>query len=159
MAKEKYPVTPAIRLLREKNINFTPYEYDYLKKGGTKQTASVLEVAEHNVIKTLVFETEQFPILILMHGDKEVANKELARQIGTKKCEPMKIEDAIKLTGYMFGGSSPFGTRKQIKLFIEESIISLPEIYINGGNRGFIIKINPIDIKLVCDYQTVNVAT
>lgn len=158
MAKKDYPVTPAIRVLREKKIEFVPYEYEYFEKGGTKQTATELNVDEHSVIKTLVMDCENFPFVVLMHGDKEVSTKELARQLGVKKAEPVQIETALKLTGYMFGGTSPFGTKKSMKVFVEESIMNLPKIFINGGKRGFIIEINPQDMTKVLDITTVNVA-
>lgn len=158
MAKKDFPVTTAIRQLRDKNINFEPYEYEYLDKGGTRQTAEELNVDEHAVVKTLVFESEKFPFLVLQHGDREVSTKELARLLGVKKIEPAKIENALKLTGYQFGGTSPFGTKKPLKVYVESSIFALDKIYINGGKRGFIIAINPTDIKSVLDWEEVDVA-
>ena len=157
MAKIDYPVTPAIRLLRDKKIDFIPYQYEYLDKGGTRQTAEELKVDEHSVIKTLIMESEKDKFIVLMHGDREVSTKELARQIGTKKAEPCQVEVAHKLTGYMFGGTSPFGVRKEMKVYVEKSIMTLPKIYINGGKRGFIIEINPADMLNVLDIQEVEV--
>lgn len=158
MAKKDYPVTPAVRLLREKKIEYIPYEYEYLEKGGTKQTAEELKVDEHLVIKSLVMECEKFPFMVLMHGDKEVSTKELARQLNVKKAEPVQIETALKLTGYMFGGTSPFGTRKEMTVYVEASIMELEKIYINGGKRGFIIEINPRDLEKALTIELVNVA-
>ncbi len=158
MAKKDYPVTPAIRVIRDLKIDFEPYEYEYQDKGGTAQTAIELKVDEHNVIKTLVMESESDQFIVLMHGDREVSTKELARQIGSKKAEPCKAETAHKLTGYMFGGTSPFGTRKQMQVYAESSIFNLDTIYINGGKRGFIIGIKPESLKIAFDLKEVNVA-
>jgi Cys-tRNA(Pro) deacylase len=157
MSKNDYPVTPAIRFLRQKEVPFDTYEYEYIDKGGTRQTAEELNVSEHNVIKTLVMEADGTPIIVLMHGDCEVSTKELARIIGVKKVEPAKLENATKYTGYIFGGTSPFGTKRQMKTYIEESIMTLDKIYINGGKRGFILGISPEYLKLL-DYELVNVA-
>ncbi len=150
-------MTTAIRFLKSKKIDFVPYEYEYLEKGGTKQTADELQVDEHSVVKTLVFESENSPFIVLMHGDREVSTKEMARHLGVKKVEPAKIEDAFKYTGYMFGGTSPFGTKRAMKVYIEEGIMALEKIYINGGKRGFIIEIKPDSLKLL-DYEIVSVA-
>lgn len=157
MSKKDFPMTTAIRFLKDKKVEFVPYEYEYLDKGGTKQTAEELSVDEHNVIKTLVMESEKFPFIVLMHGDCEVSTKEMARHLNVKKVEPAKIENALKYTGYMFGGTSPFGTKRAMKVFIEESIMSLDKIYINGGKRGFIIEIIPEGLTTL-DYELVSVA-
>lgn len=158
MTKEKYPVTNAIRHLRQFNIEFTPYVYEYTEKGGTRQTALELEVDEHSVIKTLIFDTDSGLICVLMHGDNEVSTKELARIIGVKKVEPAQEKIAFNHTGYQFGGTSPFGHRKTIPIYIEKSILELDEIYINGGKRGFIIKIKTQDLLNVLNPTKVEVA-
>ncbi len=157
-AKNNYPITPAIRILKDKNISFETYEYDYLEKGGTSHTASELKVEEHNIIKTIVMQDESKNIfVVLMHGDLEVSTKELARQIGAKSIVPCDINTASKATGYQFGGTSPFGTKKQMKVYIEKSIMNLENIYINGGKRGFIIKILPTVLTQILDFKLVEV--
>ena len=139
-----FPVTPAIRFLREKKIDFTPHLYNYVEHGGTRESAKQLGVDEHAVIKTLVFETnEKKPVMVLMHGDCEVSTKNLARHIGVKSVEPATAERATKWTGYMFGGTSPFGTRAQMPIFVERTIFDLDRIFINGGKRGFLVEIGP----------------
>jgi Cys-tRNA(Pro) deacylase len=157
MAQKDYPVTPAIRFMRENKVDFEPFEYEYQEKGGTRQTAEELKVDEHKVIKTLIMEADGQPIVVLMHGDREVSTKNLARTLRVKKVEPAKAEIATKYTGYMFGGTSPFGTKRKMKTYIEESIMQLDCIYINGGKRGFILKISPEVLKLL-DYELVSVA-
>jgi Cys-tRNA(Pro) deacylase len=131
------PETPATRFLRTHNIAHSNHLYDYEEHGGTKVSARELNVAEHAVVKTLVMEDENAkPLIVLMHGDRKVSTKELARQIGCKKVEPCKPEVANRHTGYLVGGTSPFGTKKQMPIYIEKSILDLPLIYINGGRRG-----------------------
>jgi len=130
--------------LREKAIEFTPHLYDYVEKGGTRESARQLGVDEHAVVKTLVFETnEKKPLIVLMHGDREVSTKTLARRLGVKSVEPATPEKASKLTGYLVGGTSPFGTRTALPVYVESTIFELDEIYINGGKRGFLIEIDP----------------
>ncbi len=147
MPKDQFPVTPAIRLLREKRIAFTPHLYTYVEHGGTAASARELHVDEHAVIKTLVMEDEsKNPLIVLMHGDCEVSTKELARIIGVKTIAPCSPDTANRHSGYMVGGTSPFGTRKKMPVYIEESILELPQIYINGGKRGFLVQINPSDL-------------
>ncbi|MEO8649276.1 MAG: aminoacyl-tRNA deacylase, partial [Acidobacteriota bacterium] len=139
-----FPITPAIRFLRDKKIDFVPRLYDYVEKGGTRESARQLGVDEHSVVKTLVFETnEKRPLIILMHGDREVSAKALARLIGVRSIEPATPEKASKLTGYLVGGTSPFGTRTVLPVYVEKSVLSLDRIYINGGKRGFLIEIDP----------------
>lgn len=157
MSHKDYPVTPAIRFLRENKVEFEPFEYEYQEKGGTRQTAEELKVDEHNVIKTLIMEADGEPIVVLMHGDREVSTKNLARLLGVKKVEPAKAENAAKYSGYLFGGTSPFGTKRKMKTYIEESIMALDYIYINGGKRGFIVKVSPDTLKLL-EYELVSVA-
>ena len=140
MAKEKFPVTPAIRLLREKKAAFTEHLYAYEEKGGTAVSSRELGVDEHAVIKTLVMEDEAArPLIVLMHGDRQVSTKELARQIGCKTVSPCAPATADKHSGYQVGGTSPFATRKAMPVYLEETIAELPRIYINGGKRGFLI--------------------
>lgn len=159
MSKTDFPITPAIRVLRDKKISFVPYQYEYEEKGGTKQTSVELKVEEHIVIKTLVLEADgKNGLIMLMHGDKEVSLKELARSIGAKQVAPCSADKATKLTGYQFGGTSPFGTRASMPVFVESTIMQLEKIYINGGKRGFIIEITPQDLVKVFDLNEVNVA-
>lgn len=139
-----YPITQAVRFLREKKVEFTPHLYDYVEKGGTRESAKQLGVDEHAVIKTLVFETnEKRSLIVLMHGDREVSTKTLARLLGVKSVEPATPEKASKLTGYLVGGTSPFGTRNPLPVYVEKRILLLERIYINGGKRGFLIAIDP----------------
>jgi Cys-tRNA(Pro) deacylase len=153
-----YPVTPAVRLLREKRIEFVPHLYDYEERGGTKHSAAVLGVAEHEVIKTLVMEDEaRKPFVVLMHGDREVSTKQLARHLGVKSVRPCEPAAAQKQTGYLVGGTSPFGTRTPLKTYAERTIFALPRIYINGGKRGFLIEIEPRALKHVLNAEEVEV--
>lgn len=139
-----YPVTPAIRVLREKKVEFQPHVFDYVEKGGTKHSAQVLGADEHAVIKTLIFETnEKKPLVILMHGDFQVSTKNLARHLNVKTVAPAAPEKASKLTGYLVGGTSPFGTKTRMPVYAEKTIFDLEKIYINGGKRGFLIAIEP----------------
>ncbi len=159
MEKTNYPVTPAVRLLREKKINFAPHLYAYEDHGGTTRAAGDLNVPEHAVIKTLVMETEQrTPFIVLMHGDREVSTKQLARAIGVKSVSPCDAQTAQKHTGYTVGGISPFGTRARLPVYVERTILALPEIYINGGKRGFLVRINPQDLRHLLPVTEVDVA-
>src|SRR3954471_18728923 len=154
-----YPVTPAVRLLREKKIEFGPYLYNYMEKGGTRHSAEELGVDEHIVVKTLVMEDDQRkPLIILMHGDKEVSTKNLARAIGARSVQPCKPDVAQKHTGYMVGGTSPFGTRHAMPVYAERTIFDAPVIYINGGKRGFLISISPSVLRDVLNANEVEVA-
>jgi len=158
MAKKSLPMTPAVRYLKEKGIDFKPHTFKYEEKGGTRQSAQELGVDEHNVIKTLVFETDSgTPIIILMHGDIEVSEKELARQLTVKSINPVNEKKAMKLTGYQFGGTSPFGTKQKIETYAEETIFALDKIYINCGKRGFLAEMMPSDIEKAIDVKKVNV--
>src|ERR1041384_3669490 len=137
-----YPVTSAVRYLREKKIEFVPHLYEYVEKGGTRASAKELGVDEHAVVKTLVFETsEKKPLVVLMHGDKQVSAKELARYLNVKSVAPAEPEKAAKLTGYLVGGTSPFGTKTKLPVYVESTIFELGRIYINGGKRGFLVEI------------------
>lgn len=147
MAKEKPPVTTAVRHLRSEKVNFTDHLYAYEEKGGTAVSARELGVAEHAVIKTLVMEDEGGqPLIILMHGDRQVSTKELARLIGVKQVSPCSPDSAHKHTGYLVGGTSPFGTRRRMPVYMEESIASLEYIYINGGKRGYLVGMKPSEL-------------
>ncbi len=159
MQKGDYPVTPAIRMLRQKKISFEPCLYDYEERGGTRVSAASLGVPEHNVIKTLVMETEmRDPLLVLMHGDREVSTKALARAIGSKSVTPCEPSTAQKHTGYMVGGTSPFGTRKALPVYVERSVFDLEKIYINGGKRGFLVAINPNILRQILPVEEVEAA-
>jgi Cys-tRNA(Pro) deacylase len=151
MAKpDEYPITQAIRVLRAENVTFTPHIYEYVEHGGTAVSAASLGVNEHSVIKTIVLEDDKKqPLICLQHGDKEVSTKNLARAIGRKTVTPCSPETASRHTGYLVGGTSPFGTRKTIPVFLERSIAELPSIYINGGKRGFLVGISPSEIVRV----------
>jgi len=146
MAKKSTHVseTPATQMLRQHGISFTEHVYDYVEHGGTGESSRQLGVPEHEVVKTLVMQDEKAqPLIVLMHGDRQVSLKELARQIPCKKVEPCKPEVAQRHSGYMVGGTSPFGTRKAMPVFVEQTILALPRICINGGRRGFLVGIDP----------------
>ncbi|HLO26145.1 MAG TPA: Cys-tRNA(Pro) deacylase [Geobacteraceae bacterium] len=146
MSKDKPPVTPAVRALRAAGIAFTDHPYAYEEKGGTAVSARELGVDEHCVVKTLIMEDERKnPCIVLMHGDRQVSTKELARIMGVKGIAPCTPETALKHSGYQVGGTSPFGTRKIMPVYMEETILDLPRIYINGGKRGYLVGIAPQD--------------
>lgn len=152
-------VTPAIRLLWEKGVAFTAHTYDYKDHGGTAHAAECMGVAEHMVVKTLVMETDTHePLLVLMHGDCEVSTKQLARFMGVKSVAPCDPKTAQRHTGYMVGGTSPFGTRKPLPVYIEESILAMDSIFINGGRRGLQVRIAPGDVQIVLPVKAVTVA-
>lgn len=151
-----YPITPAIRVLRDKKIEFEPHVFDYVEKGGTKHSSEVLCVDEHAVIKTLIFETnEKKPLIVLQHGDLQVSTKELARILKVKSVVPVSPEKANKLTGFLVGGTSPFGVKTKMPIYAEKSIFDLEKIYINGGKRGFLIMIEPKILREVLDVREV----
>lgn len=155
----KTPSTPATRLLREKGVAYTEHPYRYEEKGGTRVSARELGVDEHAVIKTLVMEDEdREPLIVLMHGDREVSTKALSRLLGKKSIHPCKPEVASRHSGYLVGGTSPFGTRKPMPVFIERSILDLERIYLNGGSRGFLIGIAPSEVVRVLSPTPVEVA-
>jgi Cys-tRNA(Pro) deacylase len=136
--------TPATQFLRRHGVSFTEHVYDYVEHGGTAESARQLGVPEHEVIKTLVMQDERAqPLIVLMHGDKQVSTKNLARQIGAKSVEPCKPEVAQRHSGYMVGGTSPFGTKKAMPVYVEESALELARICINGGRRGYLVGIEP----------------
>ena len=153
-----YPITPAIRFLRSRKVDFKPHLFEYVEKGGTAHSAQALGVAEHNVIKTLVFETnDNHPLIVLQHGDLQVSTKNLARHLRVKSVTPAKPERAGNLTGYVFGGTSPFGLRVKMPIFAESSIFELEKIYINGGKRGFLVEITPRDFRSLLEIELVDV--
>jgi Cys-tRNA(Pro) deacylase len=143
----EYPITLAVRVLKEKKISFDPHFYLYEEHGGTGHAARSLGVDEHAVVKTLVFETDmRKPLLVLMHGDREVSTKQLARFLGVKQVIPCDPASARRHTGYMVGGISPFGTRTPLPVYVETTILPLPTIYINGGKRGFLVSLSPASL-------------
>ena len=159
MTKEKFPVTPAIRFLRENQVDFIEHPYKYEEGGGTETAAKAFGVDEHLVIKTLVMEDDQrTPFIVLMHGDKQVSTKNLARAIGAKSVTPCDPHGALKHTGYMVGGISPFGTKKHLPVYVEETILSLPRIFINAGRRGLLVEMSPADLVKVLKPIPVQVA-
>jgi len=160
MAKDgDYPVTPAIRALRDAGVDFTPHLYDYIEHGGTAHSAKSLGVDEHLVIKTIVLEDDRRqPLICLQHGDREVSTRNLARQTGRKHVAACNADTAHRHTGYLVGGTSPFGTRKPIPIYLEQSIATLPRIYINGGKRGFLVGINVHDLMRVLQPTLVDAA-
>ncbi|MEC5405002.1 Cys-tRNA(Pro) deacylase [Paraburkholderia sp. MPAMCS5] len=136
--------TPATQLLRRHGVAFGEHPYEYVEHGGTGESARQLGVDEHHVVKTLVMEDEHAkPLIVLMHGDRTVSTKKLARQIGAKRVEPCKPEVANRHSGYLIGGTSPFGTRKQMPVYVESSILEMDRIWLNGGRRGFLVSIEP----------------
>jgi Cys-tRNA(Pro) deacylase len=154
----KHPVTMAIRALRAANVVFEPHTYAWHAHGGTSASAEALGVDEHAVIKTLIFEDQDdAPLCILMHGDREVSTKQLARVVGAKSVAPCAPELADRHSGYQVGGTSPFGLRRQMPIYAERSIASLPRIYINGGARGFLVAIDPNELVRVLGATLVEV--
>jgi len=155
----KSPSTNATRLLRQTGVPYTEHPYRYEEHGGTAVSARELGVDEHAVIKTLVMEDDKgAPLIILMHGDREVSTKELARQTGAKAVQPCKPEVANRHSGYLVGGTSPLGTKKAMPVHAEATIFGLDRIYLNGGSRGFLVGLDPKDLDRVLKIQRVNVA-
>ncbi len=153
------PETPATKFLHQQRIAHSVHLYEYEAHGGTKVSSRELNVNEHAVVKTLVMEDESAkPLIVLMHGDCKVSTKELARQIGCKKVEPCLPEVANRHTGYLVGGTSPFGTKKKMPIYLEKSILDLPLIYINGGRRGFLVGVHPHDLIRALAPKIVEVA-
>jgi Cys-tRNA(Pro) deacylase len=155
-----YPVTMAVRTLRQHQVDFTPHLYTWEAHGGTRASAEHLGVDEHGVIKTLIFEDDaKKPLCVLMHGDREVSAKNLARQIGRKSVAPCAPEVADRHSGYQVGGTSPFGLKRPMTIYCENTIVGLPRIYINGGARGFLVGIDPRELLRVLKPTLVEVAT
>jgi len=159
MKKPSHSETPATQFLRKAGVAFTEHFYEYVEKGGTAVSAEALGVPEHSVIKTLMMEDEtRAPLVVLMHGDRKVSTKNLARQAGRKKVEPCEPEVAQRHSGYQVGGTSPFGIRKKMPVYLERSILELEKILINGGRRGFLVGIAPAEIARTLDPVLVDVA-
>jgi len=151
--------TPATQFLRRSGVAFTEHVYDYVEHGGTEESARQLGVSEHEVVKTLVMQDERAqPLIVLMHGDKQVSTKNLARQIGAKSVEPCKPEVAQRHSGYMVGGTSPFGTKKAMPVYVEASVLQLARICINGGRRGYLVGIEPGVLTRLLDAKPVECA-
>jgi len=159
MAKENLPSTPALLALRAANVTFEPRLYKYVEKGGTRASAEALGVDEHAVIKTIVLETgSKQPLICLMHGDRQISTKQLARALGEKTIQPCDPAVAQRHTGYMVGGTSPFGTRKPLPVYVERTILDLPVIYINGGARGLLVRVAPTVLTQLLGAVPVDVA-
>jgi Cys-tRNA(Pro) deacylase len=155
----KHSETPATTFLRAKGVAFTEHVYDYIEHGGTSVSSASLGVDEHHVVKTLIFEDDKrVPLCVLMHGDRKVSTKELARQIGAKRVAPCKPEDAQRHSGYQVGGCSPFGLRKPMPVYLQATVMGLDRIYINGGQRGFLVSMPPTEIVRVINPTLVDVA-
>jgi Cys-tRNA(Pro) deacylase len=154
----EHPQTPAIKMLQAHQVSFTPYIFQYEDKGGTSVSSQALGVSEHAVVKTLIMQTEtKSALVVLMHGDCKVATKELAKQLGVKKVSPASPEMAEIFSGYLVGGTSPFGTRTKMPVYLEKSILDLETIYINGGQRGFLVSIAPSELVRVLQPTVVTV--
>ncbi len=159
MAKQKLPVTPALRALKRAGVDFELHPYEYVERGGTRASSEALGVDEHSVIKTLVMETEaKSALLVLMHGDAEVSSKALARALGVKAISPCDARTAERHTGYRFGGTSPFGTRKALPVYAETTVLALPRIWINGGRQGLLVSLDPAQLERVVPVSPVSVA-
>lgn len=151
--------TPATQWLRGHGVAFSEHVYDYVDHGGTAESARQLGVDEHGVVKTLVMQDERArPLVVLMHGDRQVSTKNLARQIGTKAVEPCKPEVAQRHSGYLVGGTSPFGMRKELPVYVERTVLALPRIHVNGGRRGFLVGVDPAVLTSLLDAVPVDCA-
>ena len=152
-------MTPGTAFLKAKGVSFSEHTYEYVEHGGTEVPAQALGVPEHAIVKTLVMEDDaRKPLIVLMHGDRKVSTKNLARQAGRKSVEPCKPEVAQRHTGYQIGGTSPFGTKKPLPVYAERSILELPEIYINGGRRGLLVRMQTAELSRVLGVTPVDVA-
>ena len=151
--------TPATAFLAKHRVEYTEHEFEYVEHGGTSHSSASMGVPEHNVVKTLVMEDEAAePLIVLMHGDRKVSTKELARQAGVKRIAPCKPEVATRHSGYLIGGTSPFGTRKRMRIFLERSVLALDRIYINGGRRGYLLGMPPSELTRTLSPVLVDVA-
>ncbi|MGE9743582.1 Cys-tRNA(Pro) deacylase [Bdellovibrio bacteriovorus] len=148
--KDKFPVTLAIRELQKHQVQYTGHLFPYEEKGGTAHSSKELGVPEHHVIKTLIMENEKKePLVVLMHGDLQVSTKQLARELGVKTISPCKPEVADRHSGYQVGGTSPFGAKREMPVYMEKTILDLDLIYINGGKRGFLVSLKPQDVQRI----------
>ena len=155
----KGAATPATELLAREGVDYSEHHYEYVEHGGTSVSSAALGVPEHHVVKTLVMETERGdPLIVLMHGDRKVSTKELARRAGTKRIFPCKPEVAQRHSGYLVGGTSPFGTRRHMPVYLERSVLDLPRIYVNGGRRGYLLGMDPVELARVLSPILVDVA-
>jgi Cys-tRNA(Pro) deacylase len=155
----KSSVTPATVFIARHCVAFTEHHFEYVEHGGTAHTSSVLGVPEHQVVKTLIMENEKGePLVVLMHGDRKVSTKELARAAGMKRIAPCKPETATRHSGYLIGGTSPFGTRKSMPVYLERSVLDLPRIYINGGRRGYLLGMDSSELVRLLSPVLVDVA-
>ena len=160
MSKDKLPVTNAVRVLRDHGVAFTDHPYSYEERGGTAVSARELGVPEHQVIKTLIMEDDRRqPMIVLMHGDREVSTKTLARQLGVKTIAPCEPAVADRHSGYQVGGTSPFGTKRPMPVYMQATIAELPRVYINGGRRGYLVGLAPADAIRVLKPTLVDIAT
>lgn len=154
------PETPATRFLRQHGVPYSSHLYRYEEHGGTAVPARQLRVSEHAVIKTLIMEDEHArPLIVLMHGDRKVSTRKLAHFVGCKRIETCAPETANRHTGYLVGGTSPFGTRKPMPVYIQRSMLELPLVYLNGGRRGFLLGLHPHDVVRVLRHELVDAAT
>jgi len=152
--------TPATQFLRRHGVVFGEHPYDYVEHGGTRESAQQLGVDEHQVVKTLVMEDEHAkPLIVLMHGDRTVSTKNLARQIGAKRVEPCKPDVANRHSGFLIGGTSPFGTKKAMPVYVERSILALDLVYINGGRRGYLVSVAPAVLGALLNARPVDCAS
>jgi Cys-tRNA(Pro) deacylase len=159
MTRKDYPKTNAIRFLLEHDVAFEVFTYKYEDKGGTRVSSRELGVDEHAVVKTLVMETDvKEPLIVLMHGDREVSTRQLARILNVKSVSPCEPKVADRHSGYRVGGTSPFGTRRAMPVYVEQSIFDLDRIYINAGRRGVLVRIDPNDLAKALDVTAVQVA-
>lgn len=159
MAHDRAPMTAAVRVLRQAGVAFSEHPYAYVEHGGTSEFAVQAGVEEHAVVKTLVLEDDaKKPFVVLMHGDRQVSTKEMARVLGVKSVRPCPPEAAERHSGYLVGGTSPFGLRKPMPVYVEATVLDLPRIYINGGKRGFIVGLAPADLVRVLEPTPVRVA-
>ena len=155
----KTTATPATQFLAQHGVAYTEHYYEYVEHGGTEESSRQLGVPEHEVVKTLVMQDERAqPLIVLMHGDKSVSTKNLARQIGAKSVEPCKPEVAQRHSGYLVGGTSPFGTKKAMPVYVEASVLQLPRICINGGRRGYLVGIDPAVLTRLLEAKPVECA-
>lgn len=155
-----HPVTPAVRALRDAGVPFEPHLFEYVEKGGTRWSSAALGVDEHCVIKTIVLLADgKKPLVVLMHGDKSISTKTLARALGVKVVAPADPDEAHRLTGYLVGGTSPLGMKRDLPVYVEPSVLELPRLYINGGKRGFLVALTPADLQRAVTLTPVACAT